>query len=160
MFGLVIDPRLATHPRFRKNPTLPHQGLVWQCRVTRRCRVRVWFGVASLLCPMSRRVWIPTSDKREKKYIELVVAVGQNKKRRRIVGDDRMYLRADWARGLVFLLSTLRERSYSAQTFGSQFLVHMPLIAEPSAQDPLHEGIEWLDRGSIGRHECHLQDYK
>jgi hypothetical protein len=42
-------------PRSRKNPTLPHQGLVWQCRVTRRCRGRVWFGVASLLCPMSRR---------------------------------------------------------------------------------------------------------
>ena len=35
----------------RKNPTLPHQGLVWQCRVTRRCRGRGWFGVASLLCP-------------------------------------------------------------------------------------------------------------
>ena len=128
------------------NPTLPSQGLVWR-------------GTCAW-CPMSRGSGIPTSDKREKKYIELVVAVGQNKKRRRIVGDDRMYLRADWARGLVFLLSTLRERSYSAQTFGSQFLVHMPLIAEPSAQDPLHEGIEWLDRGSIGRHECHLQDYK
>jgi len=45
MFGLVIDPGLATHPVPRKNPTLPHQGLVWQCRVTRRCRIRGWFGV-------------------------------------------------------------------------------------------------------------------
>jgi hypothetical protein len=52
MFGLVIDPGLATHPHPRKNPTLPHQGLVWQCRVTRRCRIRGWSGVASLLCPM------------------------------------------------------------------------------------------------------------
>ena len=45
MFGLVIDPRLTINPDAQKNPTLPHQGLVWQCRVTRRCHVRVWFGV-------------------------------------------------------------------------------------------------------------------
>jgi hypothetical protein len=49
MFGLVIDPRLTIHPHPRKNPTLPHQGLVWQCRVTRRCRIRVWFGVGAEL---------------------------------------------------------------------------------------------------------------
>jgi hypothetical protein len=32
------------------------QGLVWQCRVTRRCRVRGWFGVGLarglLACPV------------------------------------------------------------------------------------------------------------
>jgi len=56
MFGFVVNPGLATHPVPRKNPTLPHQGLVWQCRVTRRCRVRGWFGVGLarglLACPV------------------------------------------------------------------------------------------------------------
>ncbi|MFN4883007.1 MAG: hypothetical protein ACK5F1_01535 [Burkholderiales bacterium] len=61
MFGFVVNPGRATHPRFRKNPTLPHQGLVWQCRVTRRCRVRVWFGVGLGVPVSGLRVMIKTA---------------------------------------------------------------------------------------------------